>query len=73
MFNTRQHNLHTEQTISHEHISNNQSVRNLLLERGVKPEDLPPEEDVKKLERRVNKDSKKLFKNPEKLEDKGNE
>ena len=39
----------------------------ILLERGIKPEKLPPEEDIKKLERRVNTEKKKLGKNPDKL------
>jgi len=38
-----------------------------LIERGIKPEELPPEEDVKKLERRVQSENKKFIKNPEKL------
>lgn len=42
-------------------------VRKLLLERGIKPENLPPEEDVKKLERRVKSENKKISKNPDKL------
>jgi len=37
------------------------------LERGIKPEELPPEEDIKKLERRVDSEIKKLGKNPDKL------
>lgn len=42
-------------------------MRKLLLERGIKPEELPPEEDVKKLERRVKSEDKKFIKNPDKL------
>ncbi|MFH1320203.1 MAG: hypothetical protein ABII90_06055 [Bacteroidota bacterium] len=45
-------------------------LRKLLLERGIKPEELPPEEDVKKLERRVKSEDKKFIKNPEKLKNK---
>ena len=40
----------------------------VLKERGIIPENLPPEEDIKKLERRVKSESKKLGKNPDKLE-----
>jgi len=47
-------------------------VRKLLLERGIKPEELPPEEDVKKLERRVKSEDKKFVKNPDKLKIKEN-
>ena len=68
VFNTKEKVLRTERQISAEHITNNQSVRKILLQRGIKPEELPPEEDIKKLERRVKTESKKLGKNPDKLE-----
>lgn len=68
VFNTKGKNLRTERQISAEHITNNRSVRKILLQRGIKPEELPPEEDIKKLERRVKSESKKLGKNPDKLE-----
>ena len=42
-------------------------MQHRLLERGIKPEELPPEEDIKKLERKVDSESKKLGKNPDKL------
>jgi len=58
----------TESRISSEHIANNQAVRNTLLERGIRPESLPPEEDVKKVERRLSAEDKKSLKNPDKLE-----
>ena len=45
-----------------EHVQNNSSVREMLGQRGIKPEDLPPAEDLKKLERRVKRDEKKLMK-----------
>lgn len=67
VFNTKEKGLHTEQQISREHITNNKGVRDILLQRGIKPEELPPEEDIKKLERRVNSESKKMGKNPDKL------
>lgn len=67
VFNTKDKGLSTERQISAEHITNNRGVREILLKRGIKPEDLPPEEDLKKLERRVNSESKKLGKNPDKL------
>jgi DNA-damage-inducible protein D len=67
VFNTKEKNLIQEQQISSEHITNNRSVRKILLERGIKPEELPSEEDIKKLERRVDSESKKLNKNPDKL------
>lgn len=67
IFNTKERKLKTEQAISAEHIKNNQGVRDVLLQRCIKPEDLPPEEDIKKLERRVKGEEKKLGKNPDKL------
>ena len=67
VFNTKEKDLITERQISAEHITNNRSVREILLKRGIKPEELPPEEDIKKLERRVKTENKKLGKNPDKL------
>lgn len=67
VFNTKEKGLTKGTSISAEHVRNNKGVRGLLIERGIKPEELPAEEDVKKLERRVNSESKKLGKNPDKL------
>jgi len=62
VFNTKEKDLRTERAISKEHITNNTSVRKILLERDIVPENLPPEEDIRKLERRVNKETKKMGK-----------
>jgi DNA-damage-inducible protein D len=70
IFNTKEKALNTEDSISEEHIANNQSVRKILLKRGIKPENLPAEEDIKKLERRVKSEEKKLGKNTKSLKDK---
>ena len=70
IFNTKEKALNTEGSISAEHITNNKSVRKILLERGIKPENLPAEEDIKKLERRVKSEEKKLSKNTKSLKDK---
>ncbi len=51
-----------DRAITTEHIENNTAVRNILLKRGVEPENLPPEEDVKKVERRINSTEKKILK-----------
>ncbi len=67
IFNTREKDLRNEYQISSEHITNNKSVRKILLERGIRPENLPPEEDIKKLERQVNSESKKIGENPDKI------
>lgn len=61
-YNTEQEDLHGEGSITQEHIQNNQSVRETLKQRGIIPENLPPSEDIKKLERRVKADAKKLAK-----------
>ncbi len=67
VFNTKNKGLSTESKISSEHIKNNLGVRKLLLKREITPENLPPEEDIKKLERRVNSETKNIGKNPDKL------
>lgn len=59
--NVRQKDLHGELTITEEHVQNNTGVRNMLGDRGIKPEELPPEEDLKKLERRIKSDEKRLI------------
>ena len=59
-YNVEQNDLHGEQSITSEHVQNNRSVRNMLGQRGIKPEELPPAEDIKKLERRVKSEEKKL-------------
>jgi len=56
-----------EGAITVEHVQNNQSVRDMLGQRGIKPEALPPEEDLKKLQNRVKTEEKKLAKNLSKL------
>lgn len=52
-FNVKQHDLKGEARITNEHVKNNTDVRGLLGKSGIKPEQLPAEEDIKKLERRV--------------------
>ena len=59
-FNVKKENLYGEGSITSEHIKNNADIRELLSRRGIKPEELPPEEDIKKLERKVKKDEKKI-------------
>ncbi len=68
IFNARQHQMTTETAISKEHIANNRAVRDTLLERGIRPESLPPAEDVKKVERRLAADDKKAIKKPDALD-----
>jgi DNA-damage-inducible protein D len=68
IFNARQHQMSTESAISREHITNNDAVRQTLLGRGIRPESLPPSEDVKKVERRVAADERKALKKPDALD-----
>jgi DNA-damage-inducible protein D len=60
--NVIEKDLNNNTQISKEHIDNNQAVRDILLQRGVRPEALPAAEDVKKLERRLESDEKKVSK-----------
>jgi len=68
--NVLQEDLQGESPIAAEHVQNNESVRKMLGQRGIKPEDLPPEEDIKKLERKVKAEHKKLEKESGKLPEK---
>jgi len=68
IFNARAHGMASERAISGEHITNNEAVRKTLLERGIRPETLPAVEDIKKVERRINAEDKKVLKNPDALE-----
>ena len=67
IYNTKEKNMKTENEISNEHIINNRSVRNTLIERGIKPENVLPEEDLKKVERKIKSEEKKSIKNIKKL------
>ena len=67
IFNAKENKMKTEFQISKEHITNNKSVRSTLISRGIKPENLAPEEDISKIDRRLKSDEKKSLKNPKKL------
>jgi len=69
-YNVEENDLNGEDSITHEHIQNNKSVRKMLLERGVVPEKLSAEEDLKKLERRVKSSEKKMIKDSKLPKDK---
>ena len=66
-YNVEQKDLYGEANITAEHVQNNRSVRGMLAQRGIKPEELPPAEDIKKVERRVAKDEKGMLKESQKL------
>lgn len=59
-YNVEEKDLQGEKDITGEHVQNNLSVREMLGKRGIKPENLPPAEDIKKLERRVKSQEKKI-------------
>lgn len=61
--NVQQKDLHGQAQISKEHVDNNVAVRNMLLQRGIVPEQLPAGEDVKKVARRLKSKEKSLTKN----------
>lgn len=65
-FNIKRDGLNSEPTIAGEHVKNNSDVRALLLKRGIQPESLPAAEDLKKVERRVQSEAKKLPPKPKK-------
>ena len=71
--NVEQKDLYGEGNITKEHVLNNSSVRNMLASRGIKPENLPAAEDIKKVERRTVSEEKKLEKNSQKLPKRKNE
>lgn len=59
-YNVDEKDLHGEGAITAEHIQNNTTVRNMLGQRGIRPEELPVAEDIKKVERRVSAEEKKI-------------
>lgn len=60
--NVQTKDLKGQSPIEKEHIDNSSAVRKMLLERGIKPENLPAAEDVKKLQRKLEADNKKILK-----------
>ena len=62
--------LKSDNQITKEHIENNLAVRKMLHDRGVKPEQLPPAEDIKKVERRLESEEKKILKEVKKIQEK---
>jgi len=67
--NARERNMQSEPQISREHVTNNTAVRKTLLDRGIRPESLPPAEDAKKVQRRLTSEEKKALENPDTLDE----
>ena len=63
----KKNNLCGESTITGEHVKNNRDVRDLLGKSGIKPEALPPEEDIKTLQRRLKSEGKKIAKDVKRI------
>lgn len=72
-YNVEEKDLKGEGAITTEHVQNNTTVREMLATRGIKPEELPPSEDIKKLGRKVKSQEKKIAKEsgvlPKKIEE----
>ncbi|MFV0521449.1 MAG: DNA damage-inducible protein D [Mangrovibacterium sp.] len=66
-YNVENKDLIGENPITAEHIQNNESVREMLGKRDIRPEELPPAEDIKKLERKAASEEKKIEKTTKKL------
>jgi DNA-damage-inducible protein D len=64
--NVIEKDLNGENDITHEHVDNNKAVRKMLIERGVRPEALPAADDIKKTQRKLVSDEKKLLKDVQK-------
>ncbi|MEI7585819.1 DNA damage-inducible protein D [Runella sp.] len=64
--NVQSKDLKGQTKIEEEHIDNNLAVREMLTKRGIVPENLPPAEDVKKLQRKLDSDEKKVLKEAKK-------
>jgi len=60
--NVVEKDLQGHEQITNEHVDNNLAVRKMLKERGVQPENLPPAEDVKKVERKIKSEEKNILK-----------
>ncbi len=59
-FNVQREDLHGEERITGEHVKNNAEMRRVLTKNTIIPEQLPAEEDIRKLERRVKKDERTI-------------
>lgn len=67
IYNTKEKQMNNEDEISNEHITNNKAVRNTLLSRDIIPENISPQEDIKKIERKLNSETNKVLKSKDKL------
>ena len=68
IYNAKENSMSSEAQISNEHITNNKAVRDTLISRGITPENVTPSEDIKKVERKLNSESKKALKSKDSLQ-----
>ena len=66
-YNVEEKDLQGEGAITGEHVQNNLSVRRMLGERGINPEELPPSDDIRKVERKVKSQERKIAEQAGKL------
>lgn len=69
IYNARENNMQSENQISNEHVTNNKAVRDTLISRGITPENVKPEEDIKKVERKLASEKKKTLDSKDSLKD----
>ncbi|TKI71301.1 DNA damage-inducible protein D [Sulfurimonas crateris] len=67
IYNAKEKNMKSENQISNEHVTNNKAVRETLISRGIVPENVKPEEDIKKVERKLASEKKKTLNGKDKL------
>lgn len=60
--NVQTKNIKGQDTVENEHVDNNLAVRKMLVNRGIVPENLPADEDIKKVQRKLEQEDKKLLK-----------
>lgn len=73
IYNAKEKQMDCENKISDEHITNNKAVRDTLLSRDIIPENVKPQEDIQKVERKLNSETKKILKSKDKLKTTENE
>ncbi|WP_072680709.1 DNA damage-inducible protein D [Arcobacter sp. LA11] len=73
IYNAKDKLMNTETKISNEHITNNKAVRDTLLSRGIVPEKIAPEKDIKKVERKIKSEEKKTLNSKDSLSVKSDE
>lgn len=67
IYNAKEKQMNCESEIVNEHITNNKAVRDTLLSRDIIPENVKPQEDIQKIERKINSETNKVLKSKDKL------